>query len=167
MVCPLPLRWEEAAALIDEGTVESLGRLGRSDDAIQVYREFMAKVRRMAVGLGRPHGGLGRGRAHGGRGGAAGRMPAPGPRRLACLRLALPARAQRRMGRACARPPGARAAMAGALRGGATASPRPPIMSHLTPSQTAALPLRGAVLPSNLLHLHNALAGQGGVCERG
>lgn len=45
MVCPQPLSWEEVAGLIQEGTVESLGKLGRSEEDIQVYRKFMAGVR--------------------------------------------------------------------------------------------------------------------------
>lgn len=45
MVCPVPLSWEEVAGLIDEGTVESLGKMGRSEDDLKVYRKFMDGVR--------------------------------------------------------------------------------------------------------------------------
>lgn len=45
MVCPNPMSWKELGDLIVEGTLESLGKLGRSEADLKVYREFMAGVR--------------------------------------------------------------------------------------------------------------------------
>ncbi|GBF89557.1 hypothetical protein Rsub_02275 [Raphidocelis subcapitata] len=45
MVCPVTLDWEQTSALIREGTVESLGKLGRSEEQLRVYRSFMAGVK--------------------------------------------------------------------------------------------------------------------------
>jgi hypothetical protein len=44
-LCSEPLSWEKTAQLIQEGTVESLGQLGRSESQLSVYRKFMAGVR--------------------------------------------------------------------------------------------------------------------------
>jgi hypothetical protein len=40
--------WDKAKEYIDEGTVESLGALGRSEEQLVMYRSFMDKVRRNA-----------------------------------------------------------------------------------------------------------------------
>lgn len=39
------LTWEEVRQYIDEGTVESLGKLRRSEQQLTTYRSFMDKVR--------------------------------------------------------------------------------------------------------------------------
>jgi hypothetical protein len=39
------ITWEQAHAWIQEGTIESLGRLGRSEQQLAEYRNAMGKVR--------------------------------------------------------------------------------------------------------------------------
>jgi hypothetical protein len=42
--CLEPMSWDSATALINEGTFESLGKLGRSPEDVAVYWDFRSKV---------------------------------------------------------------------------------------------------------------------------
>lgn len=50
-LCPVPISWERLGELVEEGTVESLGKLGRSESQLSVYKKFMAGVRNDYVGV--------------------------------------------------------------------------------------------------------------------
>ena len=40
----LPISWDEACAIIADGSVEEMAKLGRDSQQLKVYRDFMAKV---------------------------------------------------------------------------------------------------------------------------
>lgn len=41
----IPVSWQQAKAIIEDGSVEEMAKLGRNTDQLKVYRAFMAKVR--------------------------------------------------------------------------------------------------------------------------
>lgn len=45
------ITWDEVAQYIDEGTVESLGKLRRSEQQLTTYRAFMDQVRVHSLSL--------------------------------------------------------------------------------------------------------------------